>query len=265
MRILFLVLLWINILMAGCNLENVFAALSVEEIVEKANLASYYQGQDGRAHVDMTITDSQGRTRTRRFVILRKDNQDGGEQKFYIHFSRPADVRDMVFMVWKHLDRSDDRWLYLSALDLVKRIAATDKRTSFVGSHFFYEDISGRNPKDDQHELVETTDRYYLLKNIPKNPGEVEFAHYMLWIDKVNFLPMKAEYYDHKNEKYRLVEALEVQVIQNNPTVTKAKVADLRSGGETVMVFSNIQYDLGIEESIFTERYLRRVPREWLR
>jgi hypothetical protein len=168
-------------------------------------------------------------------------------------------------MVWKHIDASDDRWLYLPALDLVKRIAATDKRTSFVGAHFFYEDVSGRNPKDDIHELIETTEQHYVLKNTPKNPSEVEFAYYKIWIDKSTFLPMKAEYYDNKGENYRLVEALEVDRIQGNPTVTKARVSDLRSGGHTVSVFSNVQYDLGIKESIFTERYLRRAPRKWLK
>jgi hypothetical protein len=76
---------------------------------------------------------------------------------------------------------------------------------------------------------------------------------------------MKAEYYDKNEKKYRLVEALEVQTIQGHPTVTKAKVTDLKSGGHTVSVFSNIQYDLGIDDSIFTERYLRRAPRRWLK
>ncbi|MCH7651001.1 MAG: outer membrane lipoprotein-sorting protein [Nitrospinae bacterium] len=239
--------------------------LSVREIVTKSNLASYYQGKDGRSHVDMTITDSQGRTRTRRFVILRWDGKDGGRQKFYIHFSRPADVRNTVFMVWKNIGKNDDRWLYLPALDLVKRIAAGDKRTSFVGSHFFYEDVSGRNPEEDNHELVETTETFYVLKNIPKKPGEVEFSHYLLWVDKANFLPMKAEYYDKNNVKYRRVEALEVQTIQGHPTVTKARVSNLKSKGHTVSVFSKIQYDLGIKERIFTERYLRRAPRKWLK
>ena len=132
-------------------------SLSVQEIVDRSNLAAYYEGKDGRSHVNMTITDSQGRTRERRFIILRRDDKDGGDQKFYVHFSRPSDVRNMVFMVWKHIGQNDDRWLYLPALDLVKRIAASDKRTSFVGSHFFYEDVSGRNPADDTHELIETT------------------------------------------------------------------------------------------------------------
>lgn len=240
-------------------------SLSVHEIVKRSNLASYYQGNDGRAHVNMTITDAQGRTRERRFIILRRDNKDGGEQKFYVYFSRPSDVRNMVFMVWKHIGENDDRWLYLPALDLVKRIAASDKRTSFVGSHFFYEDVSGRNPADDTHELTDTTGQYYVLKNTPKNPNEVEFAYYTLWINKSNFLPMKAEYYDKNKNKYRRVEALEVQTIQGHPTVTKAKVTDLKSGGHTVSVFSKVQYDLKIKDSIFSERYLRRAPRRWLK
>ena len=238
---------------------------SAQEIVDKSNRAAYYQGKDGRAHVNMTITDSQGRTRKRRFIILRRDDKDGGEQKFYVHFSRPADVRNTVFMVWKHIGTNDDRWLYLPALDLVKRIAASDKRTSFVGSHFLYEDISGRNPEEDTHELVESAGKFFALKNIPKKPGEVEFSYYMLWIDQANFLPMKAEYYDKNEKKYRLVEALKVETIQGHPTVTQAKVTDLKSGGHTVSVFSKIEYDLGIKDSIFTERYLRRAPRKWLK
>ncbi|NIP99627.1 MAG: outer membrane lipoprotein-sorting protein, partial [Nitrospinaceae bacterium] len=186
-------------------------APAVETIVTRSNLAAYYQGKDGRAEVKMTITDAQGRQRHRNFTILRMDLEDGGQQKFYVYFHRPADVRNTVFMVWKHPGEDDDRWLYLPGLDLVKRIAAGDKRTSFVGSHFFYEDVSGRHPEEDSHELTETTDRFYVLKNTPKNPGEVEFSHYRLWIDKSSFLPMKAEYYDKNGKKYRVVEALEVK------------------------------------------------------
>ena len=144
---------------------------SVDTIINKANQTAYYQGNDGRASVSMTITDNQGREREREFTILRWDQPgDKGDQKFYIYFQRPADVNKMVFMVWKHVDKDDDRWLYLPALDLVKRISATEKRTSFVGSDFFYEDVSGRNLDEDTHELVETSKNFYVLKNTPKIP-----------------------------------------------------------------------------------------------
>ena len=49
----------------------------VDEIVQRANLAAYYPGDDGRARVRMTITDQAGRERIRQFTILRRDQADG--------------------------------------------------------------------------------------------------------------------------------------------------------------------------------------------
>jgi hypothetical protein len=242
------------------------APLTVDEIIKKANHASYYQGKDGRSNVKMVITDNQGRTREREFTILRR-NQDekDEEQKYYVYFDSPADVRKMVFMVWKHLDKDDDRWLYLPALDLVKRIAASDKRTSFVGSHFYYEDVSGRSLSEDTHTLEATDEKYHVIQNVPKDPKSVEFASFKVWIDKNTFLPMKAEYLDKNGKKYREMEVLEVQTISDFPTVTKSKISDLETGGNTLMTFSEIKYGIGLPEDIFTERYLRNAPRKWLK
>ncbi len=240
----------------------VAAEMSVDEIVSKANLASYYAGDDGKSVVNMTIKDSQGRERKREFVILRKDKQDGGEQFFYVYFKKPSDVRKMVFLVHKHIDKDDDRWLYLPALDLVKRIAASDKRTSFVGSNFLYEDISGRSLDEDKHELLETTDEFYVVKNTPVSKDNVEFSQYTVWIDKNNFLPRKAVYLDKNGKEYRQVEALEIQDIDGIPTVVKSRAVDMLNNGETLMEFSNIEYNIGLDEKIFSERSLRRPPRE---
>ena len=109
----------------------------------RANLAAYYAGDDGRSEVRMIISDAQGRQQRRQFTVLRRDVDDAGDQQFLVVFSQPSDVRNTVFLVDKHIDRDDDRWLYLPGLDLVKRISAGDKRTSFVGAHYFYEDVSG--------------------------------------------------------------------------------------------------------------------------
>ncbi|NQT88921.1 outer membrane lipoprotein-sorting protein [bacterium] len=242
-------------------------APSVDEIVNKSNLVAYYAGKDGSAHVAMVITDARGAAQTREFVILRRDDQDGADQKFFVYFNRPADVRKMVFLVWKHADtaKEDDRWLYLPALDLVKRIAGRDKRTAFVGSNFLYEDVSGRAVTEDAHELAETTDAHFVLQNTPKDPGSVEFASYKVWIDRKTFMPVKAEYVDKSGTMYRVVEALEVKDVGGHPTVTKSRVRDLKSGGNTVSTFSKVKYDVDVPESLFTERYLRRRPsRKWL-
>lgn len=238
----------------------------VNAIVNKANLVAYYQGKDGKAKVKMTATNKRGQKRFHEFIILRKDIKDGADQKYYVYFIKPADVRKMVYMVYKHTDRKkdDDRWLYLPALDLVRRIAAGDKRTSFVGSNFLYEDVSGRGLEEDNHELIETTDKLFVVRNVPKQPDTVEFSYYNVSIDRSTYMPVKMEYYDKKNKLHRIIEAKKIEIIQNFPTVVKSVVSDLNTGGKTEMEFSNVKYDINLKD-VFTERYLRRPPREAVR
>ncbi|WP_144394494.1 outer membrane lipoprotein-sorting protein [Pleionea sediminis] len=237
----------------------------VSEIIEKANLASYYAGADGRTDARMKIVDSQDRAQYRQFVIVRKDNSDGGEQQYLVVFSRPADVRDTVFLVHKKPTSDDDRWLYLPGLDLVKRISAGDKRTSFVGSHFFYEDVSGRSPQLDKHELVKEDNDYFYLKHFPKQPETVEFSFYESKISKSTYLPMRVTYFDTNKQPLRTMEVNEVETVEGYPTVTESKITDHKLNGYTIMQFRFMNYDLSIPESVFTERSLRNPPEEWLK
>ena len=236
-----------------------------DEIIRRADLASYYAGDDGRSEVRMIITDAQDRQQRRQFTVLRRNVEAGGDQQFLVVFSQPSDVRNTVFLVDKHIDREDDRWLYLPGLDLVKRISASDKRTSFVGAHYFYEDVSGRRPADDTHELIETTDEHYVLEHLPIDPQSVEFASYTTWIDRETFLPMKIEYTNSGGDLYRRVEVLEVEDIDGHPTVTVSRVSDLLTGGKTDMQFRYVKHDVGLPEAVFTERSLRNPPRDWLK
>lgn len=236
------------------------ADLTAHEIAQRANNAAYYAAKDGRAKATMTITDSQGRTRVREMTILRKDITDGGDQKFYVYFHKPGDVRGMAYIVWKQTGRDDDRWLYMPALDLVKRIAASDKRASFAGSHFTYEDISGRGIDQDSHELLSSDGTTYVLKNTPKDANLVEFAYFIVTIDTVSFLPVKAEYYDKNDKLYRIITAVDVKEIEGYPTVVMMKSEDLNAKANTVTEFSYMDYDIGLTEDVFTERYLRTPP-----
>ncbi len=264
-------------------------SLSVSEIVDRTNYTAYYQGADGRADVRMTIIDAGKNKRKRVFTILRydlpnpkdkgkpkpttpaevlkRDRANTGEQKFYVYFRQPADVNKMSFLVHKHLDRDDDRWLYLPGLDLVRRIAGSDKRTSFVGSHFFYEDVSGRNVNLDTHELLdkESNKTYYVLKNTPKDSGSVEFAYFKMWIHRKTFVVVQTSYYDRNGKEYRRFNALAVKKIDGYPTVVKSQMTDLRDGSYTLLEYDDVKYNSGIPEDVFTERYLRNPPMKFLK
>jgi len=56
-----------------------------------------------------------------------------------------------------------------------------------------------------------------------------------------------------------------VKEVDGYPTITKSRVSDLDGKGETNMEFRFIAYDLEIPEDVFTERSLRRPPRDWLK
>lgn len=247
----------------GLNLSA--ADLDPQSLADKAAKAAYYMGDDGRASVTMQITDKQGRERTRELVILRRDIEaDLGDQQFYVYFRQPADVADTAFLVRKRPMEDDDRWLYLPALDLVRRIAASDERTSFVGSHFFYEDVSGRSPQEDTHEFVEETDHYYVLKSTPKEKDSAEFSYFKSWIHKATFIAVKSEYFDSEGKAYRSYEALKVENIDGFPTVTQSKMTDLLREGSTTLSYAHVEFNIGIPENIFSERYLRNPPSSYL-
>ena len=238
------------------------APLTADAVMEKSNQAFYYAGADGRSDVRMEIHDAQGGIRTRDLTILRRN--EGADQKFYVYFKAPADVRGMAYLVWKKDAGQDDRWLFLPALNLEKRIAPGDKRTSFAGSDFLYEDVSGRNLREDARELVETTETAYVIRNTPKDPRSVEFASYTAWIDKKTFLPIRAEYVDGAGKTIRVVESEKVETIDGFPTVTAAVARDLAAGTFTRNTFQKVKYGLGLNAALFTQRFLRRPPREVL-
>ncbi len=231
-------------------------------------LAYYYPQTDARSEISMRIVNRQGQARERRLTMLRLNQTPGGDQYYYIYFHEPADVKGMSFLILKHIGRDDDRWMYLPAIDLVKRIASSDKRTSFAGSDFTYEDVSGRALDEDANELIgeEDLNAYHCLvvKSTPNRPGEAEFSYRKIWIDKTTHLPIKVEHYDLKGKLYKVYETKEIQTIQGTPTIAKAVMKDLGDERHTEITMKQVAYNVGITSDIFQERLLRRPPRQWI-
>src|SRR3989338_1543004 len=265
-KILFVVSLF---LCADFNQKLSFAQseISATDIIAKSRLAFYYAGDDMRAKVLMELINKDGKKMLRELTMLRKDYAEGGNQKYFMYFHKPADVKDTTFMVYKYPNKDDDRWLFIPAINLVKRIAANDKYSSFVGSDFTYEDVSGRKPEEDTHTLLRKEKlngkNCFVIENIPK--GASEYIKRISWIDETNFLPLKEEFYDKQNELYRQFEAQEIKDVNGTPTITKRLMRNVKTGHRTEVTFQTVEYNVGIKDDIFSERYLRRPPLEWIR
>ena len=248
--------------LAGTQAMAQAPAPSAEEIVQK-QLASYYlAGKDFQGKVTMKLTNAQGSQRERVMNMLRVNVGSQGDQRYLITFDAPADVRGMGFLVWKYAKKEDDRWLYFPALKAVKRVAADDKRSSFVGSDFTYEDISGRDADEEKHVLVRQEsvgDRsVFVVESKPK--AAASYAKRLTWVDRERWLPLKEEYFDAEGKLQRTFKAEKVEQIGTYWTVTGRSMTNAQTGHRTDVSFTLVRYDIGLAEDLFAERSLRNPP-----
>jgi len=249
--------------------------LRAEAIIERSRRAFYYAAEDMKASITMVLVDKNGGRRTRVMTMLRRDQSEGGNQKYFIYFHQPGDVRRMVFMVWKYPEKEDDRWLFIPAVDLIRRIAADDKRSSFVGSDFSYEDISGRDVSADKYTLLREerlgARDCYVIRSTPITAAD--YTKRISWIDKKTFLPIKEEYFDAQGQLFRVFTADRIENISTGegdkktvwPTITKRTMKNVKTGHRTEVTINSITYNLGLKDGDFSERRMRRPPRSWIR
>jgi hypothetical protein len=240
-----------------------------DQIMKQAILATYYAADDGTARVDMKLINKRGDIRERKFTMLRLDLKDAGEQKYFVYFHKPADVRDMTYMVYKYLDKNDDRWLYIPAIHMTKRIAADDSNSSFVGSDFTYEDVSGRSFAQDEHQYLRTEKlgevQSDLVKNIAKDPKASGFAYRITWVDQKTGLILKDEYYNKKDKLFKVFIADKVETVDGFPTAVKRTMLNMGTKHKTTVSFSKVKYNVGLKDKIFSQRSLKKPPKKWIK
>ncbi|OFV84122.1 MAG: hypothetical protein A2W26_11765, partial [Acidobacteria bacterium RBG_16_64_8] len=220
------------------------------EIAKRSLDAFYAAGGDMRVRVSMALINRQGGERRRELTMLRKNMGSAGDQRYFMYFHAPPDVKGMTFLVWKYPTKDDGRWIYIPALKLVRRIAASDRRSSFVGSDFTYEDVSGRDVSDETHTLLRSEsldDRpCYVLDNRPVE--RADYARRVSWIDSERWIPLKEEYFDSHGRKIREFTADRVEEIGKHWTVTHRTMRNLQTGQRTEVTFQGVSYDQGLPD-----------------
>lgn len=242
---------------------------SAEKLMNDSHYAYFYAGDGGSARVRMVLTDKKGRTREREFWMLRRDVEDMGDQRYFTYFIKPADISRTAFLVHKKAEGNDDRWLYLPALDLVKRIAADDRRSSFVGSDFTYEDISGRLPILDHHEIIGADTALgrtaTKVKSTPKDPKTADYLYRISWVDDETKLPIKEEYFDKKEKLVRIFTIGKIETIEEIPTAIERTMIKLKTHHTTTISLSEVTYQGALDVKKFNERLLRNPPAAYTR
>lgn len=208
----------------------------------------------------MVLTEKGRAPRIREMVTYRLD-KSGGETANLIRFLEPEDIAGTGLLSIDKADGSTDQWLYLPALDRVRRISSDRKGGRFVGSDFYFEDLQERKPSKDRHRLLgkqtENGIQCEVLESIPLDPNESVYSKRISWIDPDTALPQRVDYFEKdasKPSKRWLLRSKKRN--QGYWTFTDSRMIDLESGHETRIVVDAVLYDQKLPAKLFTSQAL---------
>ena len=221
--------------------------------------------------MDMILIDAKGNQRERKLRSFRRDAPDNPDDaQSIMFFLDPANVKDTGFLTYDYddSDKDDDQWLYLPALKKVKRIAASDKSGSFMGSDFTYADMSSPDLDDYEYKLMKETEvnghKVWQILSTPKTEDEIERTGYtrsVLFIRQDNHVLVRSVNWVKKGDRHKYMDVKELEQIDGIWTTTEM-VMTTKKGKETehssVMRMSNVKYDQPMEDDLFSQRRLSK-------
>lgn len=214
--------------------------------------------QDMTTDLTMTLTSRSGASRTFTVHSVRL-----GEEKQIIWFLAPADDRGVAFLSIEHDDRDDELRMWLPSFKKMRRISASKKGDSFMGSDLSYEDMTSRDLNDYTYLLQgeETIDgvEYWVLENVPRPELRSSYSKIVSWVRQSDALIIKEQYFDRAGNllKERTVEAQEVG---GYTLPVRMFVRNVQKEHTTELIFDKIEVDTGVKDNLFHERNLRRLP-----
>ena len=254
-----------SLLVFMLTITSIFA-LTAEGIAQR--VSDRDEGDNIISNMKMILIDKHNHKRIRDLKVYTKTR--GTDTLKLMFFLTPTDVKDTAFLTYDYEDSNadDDQWLYLPALQKVKRIASSDKSSSFMGSDFTYSDMTSRNVEDYNYKIMKETKvqghKVWQLLVTPKSEKTVQETGYtksIMFVRQDNFVVIQALNYIKAGNKlkYMMVKDLElidgIWSVKEMHMITKKGKKTLH---KSVFKFPNIKYNQDLDESLFTTRVLQR-------
>lgn len=206
------------------------------------------------SELEMIITDSRGRTRTRVMQSWTRNTDENTDN--LIIFSEPATVRGTGFLsVNKNGDETQR--LYLPSIGRIQVITAAEQGDQFMGSNFTYEDLGDQDPDDYEFEWLETGETHHTVRAIKPDSDQYAFVEFV--IRKDTYALETVRYYNESEEMIKRLEAENFEQITDvlwSPR--KMTMFDLRKDRKTELTWQQREINADIPDWRFTVRGLRR-------
>ncbi len=264
----FLSSLWLSILIVALPALATADEPEARRIMEQVDARD--DGDNRTSEIQMTLIDKRGKKRVRELLSFGKDK--GEDTLSMMFFLSPADVKDTGFLTFDYdeADRDDDQWLYLPALKKTKRIAASNKSGSFMGSDFSYADMTDRPLEKYDYTLLKEIeiDGYavWVIQAVPTQTDEIDETGYtksIQFIRQDNYVAIRAKIWLKKGQRNKYMEVKELEMIHGIwvPTlITMTTKKGNRTLHKTILRTSNVKFDEPLDFDFFSVRGLETGP-----
>jgi uncharacterized protein len=183
-----------------------------------------------------------------------------------ITFDAPADIKGTKTLLIEHTGADDDMWIYLPAMKKVRRLVASNKRDSFVGTDFSYGDVIGHKAADWVHTLLRAEKEggrdCYVIESLPRTQDVKDTSGYskrISWVDKQSWVSVRTDIYDTGGELLKRIVAENIQEVDpasHKWQAMRQTSSNLQTGHSTTIEFTNFRANVGVSDSVFTTRSL---------
>jgi Outer membrane lipoprotein-sorting protein len=248
----------IAILVVGFVPAVSVAAITGREVMEEAN--NQDMGQTNHALVEMRLIDSDGDESVRTIEQYGKELDDGVSGSVMI-FHSPASVEGTRFLTITRDGGADDQWIYLPALRRVRRIAASEGDSEFMGTDFTYSDLAGGDINDATYRLLREGsidgEPTYVVECTPVADSNSNYSRLIQWVSRDKGLPIRVEFYDQDGELLKVNTMTRIEQVQGRWTVINNEMQNVQTGHSTLISVQRFVYDEQLPDGLFSTNYLR--------
>ncbi len=219
---------------------------------------------DSTASLCMILRNRQGQTSEREMRIRTLEAPSGGTKSLCI-FDSPPDVKGTILLTHTHKDADDDQWLFLPALNRIRRIAAQNKSGSFMGSEFSFEDIATQELEKYTYEWL--FDKVYdgndchVIERYPVDKRNSGYLRERVWIGKQEYRTWKVDYYDRKDTLLKTLTFKGYrQYLGQFWRPREMNMVNHQTGKSTQLIWSDFAFQTGLKDVDF-ERHVLTILR----
>ncbi len=191
-------------------------------------------------------------TKERKLKAWTKNNENKDDWKL-MKFVSPSDVKNVGFLTLSE----NDMYLYLPEFHRIRRIASSNKKDSFMGSDFSYDDLGTTGfSKNYNVKLIKDEAKTWTLELKRKKNVKKPYSKIILVINKKTYMPVIMEMYDDSGNLWKKAEE-KTERIGNYDIVSFIKMEDKKRGSYTILELNDIKLNQGLNKKIFSKRFLK--------